>query len=206
MSIIDIISLFAVMVSLAIIPSTSVALVVTRSATLSIGNGVAVSIGIVVGDIVFILLAIFGLSVITETMGSLFLTIKYIGGSYLLWIGFQLLTSNHKTSIAVKQKNTQGSLVASFLAGLFLTLGDVKAIFFYVSLFPAFVNLGSLKLADIFIIILVTILTVGGVKVAYAFSARKVVTISRNFQLENSAKKIAGGFLMGAGSYLILKA
>ena len=203
MSIIDIISLFGIMVSLAIIPSTSSVLVVTRSATLGISNGVAVAVGIVLGDIIFILLAILGLYVFTENMGGLFLTIKSIGGAYLLGIGFQLLRSNHKTTIAIK-KNVQSSLVASFLAGLFLTLGDVKAIFFYVSLFPAFVDLGALKLSDIFIILLLTIVTVGGVKVAYAFLARKVLTMSRNFQLENSAKKIAGVFLMGVGSYLIL--
>ena len=205
MSIIDTISLFTVMVSLAIIPSTSVALVVTRSATLGISNGIAVVLGIVLGDLVFISLAILGLSVITETMASLFLTIKYIGGAYLLWIGWQLLTSNHKTTIAVKPKNTQGSLLTSFLSGLFLTLGDIKAIFFYVSLFPAFVDLETLKLSDILMIIFVTILTVGGVKVAYIFLARKIVTMSRGLQLDNGAKKLAGGLMMGVGSYLLLK-
>ena len=100
MSIIDSISLFAIMVTLAIIPSTSVALVVTRSATLGVGNGIAVALGIVLGDLIFILLAILGLSVIAETMGGFFLVIKYLGGAYLLWLGFVLLTSNNKTTVS----------------------------------------------------------------------------------------------------------
>ena len=66
-------------------------------------------------------------------------------------------------------------------------------------------DLVALKSLDLFIIIFVTIVTVGGVKIIYAFSARKVVTMSKGLKLENSAKKIAGGFMIGAGGYLILK-
>lgn len=113
MSIVDSISLFMIMVSLAIIPSTSVALVITRSATLGIRNGVAVALGIVLGDLVFILLAIFGLSVVAETMGGLFVVIKYIGGTYLLWFGYTLLTSKNITTITVNKSNAKGSLVTS---------------------------------------------------------------------------------------------
>jgi len=84
MSLIDAVSLFAIMAALALVPSASVALVVTRSATLNVTNGVAVSLGIVLGDLVFIFLVIFGLSVVAETMGWLFLSIKYIGAGYLI--------------------------------------------------------------------------------------------------------------------------
>ena len=84
-----------------------------------------------------------------------------------------------------------------------MTLGDIKAIFFYVSLLPAFVNLEALKLTDVLMIMLVTIITVGGVKIFYAFSARKVVSMSKEFKLESKAKKAAGGFMIGAGSFLV---
>ena len=47
MSIIETITLFGIMVALAAMPSASVALIVTRSATLGIGNGFAVAVGIV---------------------------------------------------------------------------------------------------------------------------------------------------------------
>ena len=66
MSIVEAISLLAIMVSLAAIPSTSVALVVTRSVTLGVANGVATSLGIVLGDLVFILLAVLGLSAVAK--------------------------------------------------------------------------------------------------------------------------------------------
>ncbi|MCK4710017.1 MAG: LysE family translocator [Gammaproteobacteria bacterium] len=204
MTIIDSISLFVIMVTLAIIPGTSVALVITRSATLGVANGIAVSLGIVLGDLIFILLAILGLSIVAETMGGFFLVIKYLAGAYLLWIGYALLTSSTKNTISTG--NTTGNFITSFLAGFFLTLGDIKAIFFYVSLFPAFIDPSILKLTDVFIIMLVTIVTVGGVKIAYAISARRAVTMTKGLKLEKAAKKFAGCFMIGAGSYLIVKA
>jgi threonine/homoserine/homoserine lactone efflux protein len=206
MSIIDTIALFGIMVALAAMPSASVALVVTRSATLGVANGIAVSVGIVLGDLVFILLAIAGLSVVAETMGGLFMVIKYLGAVYLLWLGSTLLTSKSVTEITVERSIEKRNLVASFLAGFMLTLGDIKAIVFYVSLFPVFVDLSSLHVADILTIISVMVVAVGGVKAIYAFSSLKVASLAKRYKLDNAARKTAGGLMVGAGSYLIIKA
>lgn len=206
MSIIEIISLFGIMVALAAVPSASVALVIARTATLGIANGIAVVVGIVLGDLVFILLTILGLSVVAETMGSLFMVIKYLGASYLLWLGFTLLTSKSTSTIMVEKTKIKRNLVASFLAGFILTLGDIKAIVFYVSLFPIFINLSALHVADILTIISVMVVSVGGVKILYVLSATKVTSLARSHKLDNAARKTAGGFMIGAGSYLIVKA
>ncbi len=194
------------MVTLAAVPSASVALVVTRSATLGVADGIAVSVGIILGDLVFILLAIFGLSVIAETMGSLFMVIKYLGAGYLLWLGFTLLKSKGTSEITVEKPIKKRNLVASFLAGFILTLGDIKAIVFYVSLLPVFMDLSALYVADILTIISVMVVSVGGVKAAYAFSAIKVASLASRYKFDNVARKTAGSFMVGAGSYLILKA
>ena len=204
MNITELIGLFGIMVTLAAMPSTSVALVVTRSATLGLGNGIAVAAGIVSGDLLFILLAILGLSLIAETMGSLFMVIKYLGAIYLLWLGFTLLTTKRTSIITLNKTREKANLLVSFLAGFFLTLGDIKAIFFYVSLFPMFIDLSALQAADILAIIVVTIVSIGGVKMFYALSATKIATLARELKFENAARKTAGGLLMGAGSYLIV--
>ena len=206
MSIIELITLFGIMATLAAIPSASVALVVTRSATLGVANGIAVSVGIVLGDLVFTLLAIFGLSIVAETMGSLFMVIKYLGAVYLLWLGFTIITSKSSVDITAERLMEKRNLVASFLAGFILTLGDIKAIVFYVSLFPIFIDLSTLHLTDILTIISVMVVSVGGVKAIYAFSATKVASVARRYKFENAARKTAGGFMIGAGSYLIVKA
>jgi threonine/homoserine/homoserine lactone efflux protein len=205
MSAIEIISLFGIMVVLAAMPSTSVALVVIRSATLGFANGLSAVLGIILGDLIFILLAILGLSFVAETMGSLFVIIQYLGAGYLFWIGITLLKSKSLVKITLDKTAEKRHLIASFLAGFVLTLGDVKAIIFYVSLFPAFINLSSLHLGDILIVVFIMIISVGGVKTIYAFLATKIVCIAENYLFENIAKKVSGGLMIGVGSYLVVK-
>jgi threonine/homoserine/homoserine lactone efflux protein len=205
MNLIDASALLTIMVMLAMLPSTSVALVVTRSATLGLAHGAAVSLGIVLGDLIFVLLAIFGLTALSEVMGIFFLVIKYLAGIYLIWFGVTLLTNRVSTNLYAGSRFRRGGLVTSFLAGLFVTLGDLKAIFFYASLFPTFVDLSALSLSDLLVIILVTLITVGGVKLAYAFGAKTLVSLSEGLKLEKEAKLIAGSVMVGTGTYLIVK-
>jgi len=206
MNTIEIVTLFGIMVALAALPSASVALVIARSATLGVANGVAATAGIILGDLVFILLAIFGLSIVAETMGSLFMVIKYLGATYLLWLGYTLVTSKSMTTITVDKTVKKQNLVTSFIAGFILTLGDVKAIIFYASLLPLFINLSALQTSDVLILISVMVVSLGSVKILYACSAVKVVAFAKDKKFGNAAKKTAGGFLLGAGGYLIVKA
>ena len=57
-------ALFGTMIVLAFIPSASVLVVSAKSAACGFTHGVFTTIGIVVGDIIFIILAIYGLSLL----------------------------------------------------------------------------------------------------------------------------------------------
>ncbi|HEC18333.1 MAG TPA: LysE family translocator [Gammaproteobacteria bacterium] len=203
MNINDSIILFFTLATLAAVPGTSVALVVTRSATLGVADGIAVVSGIVIGDLVFVSLALLGLSVIANTLGNLFLTIKYLGGAYLIWTGITLWLSQSKASMTLKQRPL-GSLVGSFLAGLFMTMGDVKAIVFYMSLFPLFMDTKSVDLTDIGIILTITIMAVGSVKISYAVLATKIARTHLNQTMITFARHVAAACMIGAGSFLIV--
>ena len=193
------------MLALAAAPSASVALVVTRSATMGVASGIAVAAGIVLADLVFVLLVILGLSAIAEAMGSLFIVIRYFGAIYLLWLGFSLLKMEGSACYAIGEAQAGISLITSFFAGFALTLGDIKAVFFYLSLFPAFIDLNALEAGDILLIVLITVASVGGVKVFYALSAAKIAALTKGIKLQNIARRIAGGIMLGAGSYIIAK-
>jgi threonine/homoserine/homoserine lactone efflux protein len=205
MSLVEMLVLFVVITTLALVPSTSVALVVTRSSSAGFINGGAVAAGIVVGDLVFVFLAILGMTALAEVLGGLFLMLKYVAGAYLIWFGISLLRSKPSSQVTVVSRSAS-TLSASFFSGLILTLGDVKAIFFYASLFPAFVDLARIKTADIAIIVGITVVAVGGVKLGYAYSAKKVVAFARGFKAERAVNVTAGGVMVGAGAYLMVKA
>ena len=199
----SIVLLFA-LIAMAALPSASVALVVTRSATAGFPSGVAVAAGIVLGDLVFIALAVLGMSFLAEAMGSFFFVLKCLGGLYLIWLGLNLIRSSGECEIAVGGTGRR-SLLVSFSAGFLLTLGDVKAILFYASLFPAFVDIDGLATADFGKIVLVTVVAVGGVKVAYACAAQGFIRRFHSGKARKWISTAAGVCLTGAGGYLIVK-
>lgn len=205
MCLVDIILLFFAMTALALTPSASVALVVARSSSAGFANGSAVAAGVVVGDLIFVFLAILGMAALAELAGSFFLILRYLAGAYLIWFGINLMRS--KALLPVEHSSRAVSkLSASFLSGLLLTLGDVKAIFFYASLFPAFIDLSTISALDIVIIMVVTVVSVGGIKLGYAYFAGVFASFASHFKAERGVKITAGSFIVGAGSYLIAKA
>ncbi|WP_228061396.1 LysE family translocator [[Phormidium] sp. LEGE 05292] len=202
MTISSIVALFGGMVVLAAIPSVSVVAVSTRSATSGFIHGVFTTLGIVLGDIIFIIIAILGLSFLAETMGSLFVLIKYLGGVYLILLGIALFKSkakNMKTEEVVKS-----SLLSSFLTGLFITLGDQKATLFYLGFFPAFVDLSQVSWFDTGIIIAIAILAVGGVKLGYAFMANRARLLISS-KITKGLNIAAGCVMIAVGVFLITK-
>jgi threonine/homoserine/homoserine lactone efflux protein len=204
MNTLDTLALVTIMLTLAAIPSTSVALVVTRSATSGLWHGTVVAAGIVLGDLIFALFAILGLTVLSELMGTLFLLIRYVAGIYLIWFGINLIRSRNQV-IQLEQPPSTVGLLASFLAGLLVTLGDVKAIFFYASLFPTFLNLSTLGYAEIAGVLGVIVVTVGGVKLTYAVLAKKVATIALKSPIAKQTKVVSGSLMIGSGTYLIVR-
>ena len=60
------------MVVLAVIPSVSVLAVSARAAAFGFSHGLFTALGIVAGDIIFILVAVYGLVFIAEAMGEQF--------------------------------------------------------------------------------------------------------------------------------------
>lgn len=190
------------MIVLAAIPSVSVLAVSTRSATSGLIHGVFTTIGIVVGDIIFILIAIWGLSLLAETMGSLFFLIKYLGGAYIIFLGIGLCRS--KSQDVERSEVVKSSLMSSFMTGLLITLGDQKATLFYLGFFPAFLDISKISYFDTLVIITITILSVGGVKLGYAFLADRAKLLISS-KIRKGINTAAGCVMIAVGMFLITK-
>lgn len=203
MTLSNIVSLFTAMVILAAIPSLSVLTVTTRAATYGFIHGVFTTIGIVTGDIIFILIAIWGLSFLSETMGSLFVLIKYLGGTYLVWLGISLCRS--KAQEIKADQPVKSSLFSSFVTGLVITLGDQKATLFYLGFLPAFLDISKISYLDTIAVILVATLAVGGVKLMYALMADKVSAIASS-KTKTRINLVAGCVMIAVGIFVIAKA
>lgn len=198
----QIVAIFTIMIVGATVPSVSVLAVSARSAASGFIHGVFTTIGIMVGDILFIVLAIFGLALLAEILGDLFVLVKYLGGAYLIWLGIALWRS--KSKVENIQGKTETSLFSSFLTGLFITLGDQKAILFYFGFFPAFLDLTKTTLLDTGIIIAMAIVAIAIAKLTYAYLAIKArLLISSN--VHQKINITAGSILIAVGVIVMVK-
>lgn len=188
----------------ALIPSVSALTVSARSVAFGFAHGISTSLGIVAGDVVFILIAINGLSVLADMMGSHFVLIEYLGGAYLIWLGIVLCRA--KSPAGGFEGNGESSLLSSFMTGLLITLGDQKAILFYLGFFPAFVDVSRISLFDTGIIVVIAIAAVGGPKLAYAFMADRARLVVKGSRATRAMNIAAGSVILGVGVLLLAKA
>ncbi len=192
------------MILLALMPSVSVLAVSARAAAFGFSHGLFTALGVVAGDIVFILIAVYGLVFVAELMGEQFRLVQLIGGLYLIWLGVSLWRAEARPRQADALR--QSSWSSSFLTGLLITIGDQKAILFYLGFFPAFVDLARMTPADTLIIIVIATLGVGGAKLVYACLADRASLLVTDARTITVIQRLAAGILFAVGATLLLKA
>ena len=111
--------------------------------------------GIITGDIIFLMLSIFGLSWVATHLQGAFLFLQYAGSAYLCYLGFVMLKNRNNTSLAMDEDSQQERGKLGYLVGLVVTLANPKVIFFYISFLPNFMDLQSLTALDIAIVIFI---------------------------------------------------
>ena len=83
-------SLFGAMLVLALTPGISVFTVTARTLAGGLSHGLATTLGIILGDIVFIVLVVYGLGFVAESFAPIFGLLNVVGGLYLLWFAVSL--------------------------------------------------------------------------------------------------------------------
>ncbi|WP_024954113.1 LysE family translocator [Sulfurospirillum arcachonense] len=177
--------------------------IIARALGSGFNHAFSMSLGIVLGDLIFLLMAIFGLNAIANMMGEVFIIVKYIGGIYLLYLGYKIFTSKANENSVKNVKSI--SYGKDFITGLFVCLSNPKVILFYLGFLPTFIDLNALTTSDIWLVssLVVSILTL--VLGSYAYFAAKAKKVIKRPKTQNIMNKLAGSVMLGAGGYLLVK-
>ena len=197
-------ALYTTMIILALLPGPGVIVVVARALDSGFRQGLATAMGILSGDFIFIALAIFGLAALAEVMGSFFVIVKYAGAAYLIYLGFQLITSssnNNTPSEAPKPTNYS----ANYLVGLATSVSNPKVTLFYLSFFPAFLDLENISATDIALLFMIATFSVGLVMAGYAYVAAKTKSSFAASPKTQYLKLGSGALLIGGGVFVALR-
>jgi len=204
MTLFSLLALAGTLLFLAAIPGPGVFATVARALSSGFGHASVLILGIVTGDLVFLLMAVFGLAVLAETMGSFFTVVKFVGAAYLMWLGVKLWRTQ-PTAVEVDGVE-ENSWLSNYFSGLVITLSNPKVIIFYLGMLPTFVNLTSLSALDVFLVATVISVVLGVVLLAYAFLASKARAAFQDPVAEKRFNRVGGGIMVATGTVLASKA
>ncbi|MEQ8320216.1 MAG: LysE family translocator [Rhodospirillales bacterium] len=161
-------------------------------------------LGVVSGDLVYLLFAIFGLSMIAGMMGELFIVVRWAGAAYLIYLGVKawrqpiVLANENDRHLQTAEERRRGA-VRGYLGGLFLTLGNPKVIIFYLSFLPTFTDLSALSFTSGVAIVATPLTVLLGVLVMYALAAMQLRRLFRTERTVRLMNRCAGSIMIGAG-------
>ncbi|MEM9002810.1 MAG: LysE family translocator [Cyanobacteria bacterium P01_F01_bin.86] len=204
MTVESILALFVAMLISAAVPGPGVFACIARAIASGFQDTLYVIAGILIGNIVFLVIAILGLVAAAQALGSFFIAVKYLGALYLVWLGLKLWLSDSASEEFVVNAPSS-SPRSSFLTGLILPFSNSAVIFFYVSLLPTFINLSSLSFTDSVIAILVISVALFTVLALYSYSAAKVRKLFNRRETRRAFNRGAGTLMIGTGVYVAVQ-
>ena len=187
----------------ALIPGPGITALVARALGAGFAESFAMALGIMLGEIVFLSAVVLGLSVLAQAFGTVFLVIKFLGVAYLIWLAVKMWRAGIiKTDVATAPRRTVSH---SFLSGLFVTLGNPKAIIFYVALVPTLVSLDDITFASYLELVAITFTVLTIVTVPYILLAAKARNFLRHPSALKRANRVSASFLAGTAAYIALR-
>ena len=121
---------------------------VARTLSGGFGSAWPLALGVVIGDILWPIIAILGLSWVAMQYDGLLDLLKYVATLIFFVLGFSLI-SNPDRAVNNDNRLTRPGQLAGFIAGVAIILSNPKAILFYIGVLPGFFDLSRVTLLDI---------------------------------------------------------
>lgn len=161
------------------------------------------AVGVAIGDMLWPLIAIFGLAVLVNQSAGLMEGLRWVAA--LVFIGMGVLLLRHANApIDRDSRLTRRGRWAGFSAGLLAITGNPKAALFYIGVLPGFFDVARLTATDVTVIVAMStaipfLLNLGmGAAVA---AARARLATPAGLRVMN---RVSGGLLIAVGCFIAI--
>jgi threonine/homoserine/homoserine lactone efflux protein len=136
------------------------------------------AVGVVLGDILWPMLAILGVAWIVSVFDGFMTVMRYVAAGMFLFMGVMLIRHAGAT-IGTDSRLTRPGRWAGFMAGVAVIVGNPKAVLFYMGVLPGFFDLTAITWLDVLAILAIscTIPLMGNLLMALSVDrARRLLT------------------------------
>ncbi len=180
-------------------PGPVVAALIARVLARGRRGAVPFCLGLLAGDLVWFAAAVFGLAALAALFQPLFLVLKYLGAAYLAWLGIRMLRAPAEPPGEAPDAAPGDGLRLMFV-GLGLTLGNPKAMVFYLALLPSVLDLAALTPGAFGLLAGVVVLVYAAVLCAYVLAADRARLLVRSSRAMRWLNRLTGGLMLGAAA------
>lgn len=193
-------------------PGSDSMYIITRSISQGSRAGFYSVLGIISGILVHTLLAALGLSIILANSPLAFMIVKYIGASYLCYLGVKMLMSKQQPLIAESLQENEKSSFAKTLdhwqiykQGVLTNTFNPKVALFFLAFFPQFIDASYAYNMVSFIVLGLTFAVTGFIWcLCLALLASKFSeNLRKNPAIEVLLNRVSGVVFIGLGIKLL---
>ncbi|MCT9074598.1 LysE family translocator [Cupriavidus gilardii] len=157
-------------------------------------------VGMVAGNAVWLLAAIFGLSALAVRFATVFVAIKWLGVMFLLYMAWRLWRSDGNRMAQQPERSGSG-----FIAGAFLTLGNPKAMVFFGAVLPQAFDMTALSAGQIALILALGVAVDFSVQLFYLMLARQARSFISSPKRVRIADRTAAAMMAGCAGAIAVK-
>jgi threonine/homoserine/homoserine lactone efflux protein len=161
-------------------------------------------VGVIFGDITWLLLSLSGLALVAQEIPSVFIAIKWAGVSYLIYLAVKIWRASPSTDDSNVQSQQRG-IVARILAGYSITIGNPKAMLFNIALLPTLVSPRQISTSMILSLIIAVVMVLATVLAVYVLAAEKTRSTLTNSQSLRKFNRMTASALGGAAVWITAK-
>lgn len=161
------------------------------------------AIGVAIGDIVWPLVAVLGVAWLVSEFAGFMDVLKWVAVIVFVAMGVGLIR-NAGHALSANSRLTRPGMLAGFLAGLAVIIGNPKAVLFYIGVLPGFFDLTTVTAVDMAVICTLSFVVPLVGNLVLAACVDRVRGVLKSPQALRRMNVIAGWLLIGVAGVIAL--
>lgn len=184
-----------------LLPGPAVMLTINNSIQRGFTKSLAGICGVALGILIVAAVSASSLGVILASSVLAFTVVKFIGAAYLFYLGYKMWRTKGESKIG--KSIAASTMKKCFLEGFFVSITNPKAVIFFMSIFPQFINVDNAFLPQFMLLVFTFSLLVFMVHISYAVFSGLAKTKLSSPKSMTMMNKVSGGVFFGFGAGLV---